>query len=42
VYGLDLIASIQGSTPTYYLYDGLGLTTQLPDGAGTVTRTPVA
>jgi RHS repeat-associated protein len=37
VYGLDLIASIQGSTPTYYLTDGLGSTTRLADGAGAVT-----
>jgi RHS repeat-associated protein len=39
VYGLDLIASIQGSTPTYYLYDGLGSTTQLANGGGSVTGT---
>jgi RHS repeat-associated protein len=31
------MASIQGSTPTYYLYDGLGSTTRLADGAGAVT-----
>jgi len=37
VYGLDLIASVQGSTATYYLTDGLGSTTQLADGAGAVT-----
>ena len=37
VYGLDLIASIQGSTATYYLTDGLGSTAQLADGAGAVT-----
>jgi RHS repeat-associated protein len=37
VYGLDLIASIEGSTPTYYLTDGLGSTSQLANNAGTVT-----
>jgi len=37
VYGLDLIASVQGATATYYLTDGLGSTRQLTDGAGAVT-----
>jgi hypothetical protein len=37
VYGVDLIASVQGSTPTYHLTDGLGSTTELADGAGAVT-----
>ena len=36
VYGLDLISSVQGTTATYYLTDGLGSTTQLTDGAGAV------
>jgi YD repeat-containing protein len=34
VYGLDLISSIQGSAPTYYLTDGLGSTSELADGSG--------
>src|SRR4030042_253485 len=36
VYGLGLIASVQGTTATYYLTDGLGSTTQLADSAGGV------
>ena len=39
VYGLDLIASVQGSTATYFLTDGLGSTTGLANGGGTVTDT---
>jgi hypothetical protein len=39
VYGLDLIASVQGSTATYYLTDGLGSTTELANGGGTVSDT---
>jgi RHS repeat-associated protein len=39
VYGLDLIASMQGSTPTYYLTDGLGSTTELADNSGDVIGT---
>jgi len=30
---------VQGSTPTYYLSDGLGSTTELANGGGTVTGT---
>jgi RHS repeat-associated protein len=39
VYGLDLIASVTGTTPTYYLYDGLGSTSELANSGGTVTDT---
>jgi RHS repeat-associated protein len=39
VYGLDLLYSIQGSTPTYYLTDGLGSTTELADNNGDVVAT---
>ncbi len=36
VYGLDLISRTDsGGVQTYYLYDGLGSTTDLTDGAGT-------
>ena len=37
VYGLDLIARINGSTEEYYLADGLGSTTSLTDDTGNVT-----
>ncbi len=38
VYGLDLVAAIDGSDDaTYFLYDGLGSTTELLDEAGDVT-----
>ncbi len=37
VYGLDLISATDSSgTQTYYLYDGLGSTTSLTDGNGSV------
>lgn len=39
VYGLDLISRVNGTTPEYYLQDGLGSTTELANGAGTVTGT---
>jgi RHS repeat-associated protein len=39
IYGLDLIASIQGTTPTHYLTDGLGSTTELADNSGDVIGT---
>jgi len=39
VYGLDLISSVTGATPTFYLSDGLGSTTGLANGAGNVTDT---
>jgi len=39
VYGLDLISSVTGTTPAFYLYDGLGSTTGLANGAGNVTDT---
>jgi uncharacterized protein RhaS with RHS repeats len=40
VYGLDPISvTDDSSVQTYYLYDGLGSTTDLSDGAGTVTGT---
>jgi RHS repeat-associated protein len=39
VYGLDLIASVTGGTPTYYLTDGLGSTTELADNSGDVSDT---
>ncbi|MEX1253468.1 MAG: RHS repeat-associated core domain-containing protein [Dehalococcoidia bacterium] len=32
VYGLDLIASVSGSTSSYYAYDGLGSTTEVVNG----------
>jgi hypothetical protein len=35
----DPVASVQGSTPTHYLTDGLGSTTELADDDGTVTGT---
>ncbi len=38
VYGLDLISATDGSgVQTYFLYDGLGSTTDLTDGSGVVT-----
>ncbi len=38
VYGLDLIAAVDGSDDaTYFLYDGLGSTTEVLDEAGDVT-----
>jgi RHS repeat-associated protein len=38
LYGLDLIAAIDGSSvATYFLYDGLGSTTELLDEAGAAT-----
>ncbi len=37
IYGLDLISQVEGETTTYYLYDGLGSTTELADGSGDVT-----
>ncbi len=39
VYGLGLVASVQGSNSAYYLGDGLGSTTELTDGSGAVTAT---
>jgi RHS repeat-associated protein len=40
VYGLNLIAAIDGSNnETYYMYDGLGSTTELTDAVGDVTDT---
>ena len=33
VYGLDLISTVSGTTPTYYLNNGLGPTTGLADGS---------
>jgi len=39
VYGLDLIASVQGGMATYYLTDGLGSTRELADGGRTVSDT---
>ena len=37
VYGLDLIARIDGSSEDYYLADALGSTTALTDDTGNVT-----
>jgi RHS repeat-associated protein len=39
VYGLDLISKTNGTTQEYYLTDGLGSTTGITDGSGTVTGT---
>lgn len=40
LYGLDLISATDGGgNQEYYLYDGLGSTTELADGAGTVAKT---
>jgi hypothetical protein len=40
VYGLDLISATDDtSVQTYFLYDGLGSTTELANGGGTVTGT---
>ncbi len=39
VYGLDLIARINGSTEEYYLADGLGSTVGLTDDTGEVSDT---
>jgi RHS repeat-associated protein len=39
VYGLDLISRTNGTTQEYYLTDGLGSTTEITDGSGTVTGT---
>ncbi len=39
VYGLDLISQVEGETATYYLYDGLGSTSELADGTGSRTGT---
>ncbi len=37
VYGLDLISATDaGGVQTYYMYDGLGSTTDLTDGGGNV------
>lgn len=37
VYGLDLISKTSGANTEYYLGDGLGSTTGVADGSGTVT-----
>jgi len=37
VYGLDRISRVSGTTEEFYLYDGLGSTTGLADGAGAVS-----
>jgi len=37
VYGLGRIARVEGATPRFYLEDGLGSTTGLANGAGTLT-----
>jgi RHS repeat-associated protein len=37
VYGLDLLTRVNGTDEEWYLYDGLGSTTGLADGAGDVT-----
>ncbi len=40
VYGLDLISATDATgAQSYFFYDGLGSTTELSDGAGTVTST---
>jgi RHS repeat-associated protein len=39
VYGSQLIASVQGSSASFYLSDGLGSTAALTDGSGAVTDT---
>jgi RHS repeat-associated protein len=38
-YGDDLVSQWRGGVPSYYLYDGLGTTRVLTDGAGAATDT---
>lgn len=37
MYGLDFVSRINATTPEHYLTDGLGSTTGLANGSGTIT-----